>query len=125
MADASVTQNTDRRALSQILINLTNNAIKYTDEGSVRVDLDLCETVKGPTTRFTVVDTGLGIKEEDRVRLFTAFQQVEPSATQRNEGTGLGLYISQRLAQLIHGTINFESEYGAGSKFVLELPRAG
>jgi protein-histidine pros-kinase len=125
IAEHTVTLQTDRRALSQILINLTNNAIKYTDEGSVRVELDECETDDGSMIRFTVVDTGLGIKEEDRVRLFTAFQQVEPSATRRTEGTGLGLYISQKLAELIHGTLGFESEYGAGSRFVLELPMTG
>ena len=124
MAESSVTLNTDRRSLSQILINLANNAIKYTDEGSVRVELDTIQNGDGPVTRFTVVDTGLGIKEEDRVRLFAAFQQVEPSATQREEGTGLGLYISQKLAELIHGTLSFESQYGTGSRFVLELPRA-
>ncbi len=124
MAEPAVTLNTDRRALSQILINLANNAIKYTDEGSVRVELDTSENGNGPVTRFTVVDTGLGIKEEDRVRLFAAFQQVEPSATQREEGTGLGLYISQKLAKLIDGTLSFESQYGTGSRFVLELPRA-
>ena len=124
MAEPDVTLNTDRRALSQILINLANNAIKYTTEGSVRVELDTIENGNGPATRFTVVDTGLGIKEEDRVRLFAAFQQVEPSATQREEGTGLGLYISQKLAELIDGTLSFESQYGTGSRFVLELPRA-
>ena len=124
MANATVTLHTDRRALSQILINLANNAIKYTDEGSVTVELDSQENGAGAVTRFTVVDTGLGIREEDRVRLFTAFQQVEPSATRRHEGTGLGLYISQKLAELIGGTLNFESQYGAGSRFVLELTKA-
>ena len=125
MPVGTVTVLTDRRSLSQILINLSNNAIKYTDEGSVRVELETDENGGGPVTRFTVADTGMGIREEDRVRLFTAFQQVEPSATQRHEGTGLGLYISQKLAELIDGTLDFESQFGAGSRFVLELPKAG
>ena len=75
----------------------------------------------GTVTRFSVVDTGIGIKPEDREKLFTAFQQVELSATRRFEGTGLGLYISQKLALLIDAKINFESEFGEGSTFVLEL----
>ena len=67
------------------------------------------------------MDTGIGIKVDDREKLFTAFQQVELSATRRFEGTGLGLYISQKLALLINAKIHFESQYGEGSTFVLEL----
>jgi signal transduction histidine kinase len=71
------------------------------------------------------VDKGIGIKMEDREKLFAAFQQVELSATRRFEGTGLGLYISQKLALLIDARISFESEYGAGSTFVLDLQGTG
>jgi PAS domain S-box-containing protein len=119
--DHAVFVDTDRRALSQILINLANNAIKFTDEGSVLVELSSHEN-GGPVTSFSVLDTGMGIKAADREKLFAAFQQVASSATRRShEGTGLGLYISQRLAQLIRGEIDVESEYGKGSKFVLQL----
>jgi protein-histidine pros-kinase len=120
LPDHAVVVDTDRRALSQILINLANNAIKFTDEGSVRVELS-GEQNGGPVTRFSVIDTGMGIEAADREELFAVFQQVASSATRRHEGTGLGLYISQRLAQLILGNIDFESEYGKGSTFVLEL----
>jgi protein-histidine pros-kinase len=120
MPDGDVTVHTDRRSLSQILINFTNNAIKYTIEGSVR--LELAERKNGGSlVRFSVADTGIGIKKEDRERVFPAFEQVESSATQVFEGTGLGLYISRKLAELIGGTIVFESEYGTGSTFTLQL----
>ena len=81
-------------------------------------------TNNGPVACFSVIDTGIGIKVEDREKLFTAFQQVELSATRRFEGTGLGLFISQKLALLIDAKISFESDYGAGSTFTLELSEA-
>jgi protein-histidine pros-kinase len=121
--DDDLTVQTDRRSLSQILINLTNNAIKFTQDGSVRVEVESREN--GSVTRFRVVDTGMGIKEEDRETLFAAFEQVESSATRRFEGTGLGLYISQRLAELIDAKIAFESDFGTGSIFMLELREGG
>ncbi|MEA2418287.1 MAG: hypothetical protein QOE60_493 [Thermoleophilaceae bacterium] len=120
LPDHDVIVQTDRRSVSQILFNFTNNAIKFTEEGDVRVELVHRENGSS-VTRFSVVDTGIGIKLEDREQLFTAFQQIELSATRRFEGTGLGLYISQKLALLIDAKILFESEYGTGSTFVLEL----
>jgi protein-histidine pros-kinase len=122
--DHDVTVHTDRRSVSQILFNFTNNAIKFTEQGAVRVELEDDQS-NGSAPRFSVVDTGIGIKMEDREKLFAAFQQVELSATRRFEGTGLGLYISQKLALLIHAKISFESEYGAGSTFVLDLQGTG
>jgi signal transduction histidine kinase len=121
--DHDVTVQTDRRSVSQILFNFTNNAIKFTEQGNVRVELESGAGGDSPT-RFSVVDTGIGIKREDREKLFAAFQQVELSATRRFEGTGLGLYISQKLALLINAKIGFESEYGTGSTFTLALPEA-
>jgi PAS domain S-box-containing protein len=122
--DHDVTVLTDRRSVSQILFNFTNNAIKFTEHGDVRIELEGHES-GGAVTRFSVVDTGIGIKAEDREKLFTAFQQVELSATRRFEGTGLGLYISQKLALLIDGKIRFVSEFGKGSTFMLELQETG
>jgi protein-histidine pros-kinase len=112
----------DRRSLNQVLINLVNNAIKFTDQGSVSVRLSRERENGSSVARFSVVDTGKGIKPEDQERLFTAFEQVESSATRRYEGTGLGLYISRRLVDLIDGDLSFNSIYGAGSTFTLDLP---
>jgi protein-histidine pros-kinase len=120
MPARDVVVNADRRALSQILINLTNNAIKFTDTGHVR--LELAET--GPecrTVEIRVVDTGIGIRPEDQDRLFKAFAQVHPSVADLG-GTGLGLHLSQKLAQLLGGSIRVSSRSGEGSTFVLSLP---
>jgi signal transduction histidine kinase len=108
--------------LNQILINLVSNAIKFTDQGSVSVRLSRECDNGSALARFSVVDTGKGIKPEDQERLFTAFEQGESSATRRYEGTGLGLYISRRLVALIDGHLGFESVYGAGSTFTLDVP---
>jgi len=71
---------------------------------------------------FSVIDTGRGIKTEDQHRLFGAFEQIEGSTNERSPGTGLGLHISQTLAETLGATISFESEYGVGSTFRLEVP---
>jgi protein-histidine pros-kinase len=110
---------TDRRALSQILINLTSNAIKFTDDGGVLL------AVSAPTpgrTRFEIIDTGSGIGAEDQQKLSTAFTQIDAAAIRPAEGARLGLYVCQRLATLLGATISLESEFGVGSTFRLELP---
>ena len=112
---------TDRRALHQILINLTNNALKFTDAGSVRLLLSH-ELVDGaPVTRLSVVDTGRGIKLADQATLFAAFERIGGATAQPYEGTGLGLYICHMLAPLLGAAITFESEFGVGSTFTLEV----
>jgi signal transduction histidine kinase len=115
---------TDRRALQQILINLSSNAIKFTDAGEVRIDVREGSTDGRPTVRFDVSDTGMGIKEEDQTKLFKAFEQLKKfGIAAPREGTGLGLYICQRLAGLLDGTIEFTSELGKGSVFSFIVPR--
>jgi protein-histidine pros-kinase len=111
----------DRRALRQILINLSNNAIKFTDEGQVRLELTRRADGGDPLVRFNVVDTGRGIAADDQERLFAAFEQVGSGSARPYEGTGLGLYICQSLAPLLGATITFESEPGRGTTFTLEL----
>ena len=107
----------DRRALTQILVNLVNNAIKFTDVGKVSLEV-VQRRIGGATrTEISVTDTGTGIRPDDQGRLFEAFTQVDGAATRRNEGTGLGLHLSRRLAELLGGTIAFQSDYGDGSKF--------
>lgn len=113
----------DRRALHQIILNLVNNAIKYTEKGSVRIELALRRSNDGTQcVDVDVMDTGIGIKPEDQERLFKAFEQVDPSNTRRFEGAGLGLYLSQKLAKMLGGDVHFTSELGRGSTFTLTLP---
>jgi protein-histidine pros-kinase len=115
--------NTDRRALSQILLNLANNAIKFTERGAVHIVLSR-ETLNGRArTRLSVQDSGIGIRPEDQPKLFRAFSQVDGNV-RRNEGTGLGLHLSQKLAELLGAHITFESEYGRGSTFTVSFPEA-
>jgi len=113
----------DRRAFSQILINLTNNAIKFTEKGSVTLELGERADGNGGMATVAVVDTGVGVRPEEQPRLFTAFEQLG-SAKSRTEGTGLGLYVSDKLAALLGGRIDCKSEYGKGSRFTLLVPKA-
>jgi PAS domain S-box-containing protein len=114
----------DRRAVSQILINLTNNAIKFTDSGSVRLELSQRLEANRSVTRFAVIDTGRGIAPEHHARLFAAFEQIKNADTPMREGTGLGLHISQALAGQIGGNITVESVPMQGSTFALEITGA-
>ncbi|MGD1056011.1 MAG: ATP-binding protein [Solirubrobacteraceae bacterium] len=108
-------------AISQILINLANNAIKFTDHGSVRLELSQRIDRERSLTRFAVIDTGPGIAPEDQAQLFTAFEQITRTDARPIDSTGLGLHISRTLAALIGGTITFESATGEGSTFALEI----
>ncbi len=115
---APIRMTSDVDKIRQILVNLTGNAVKFTDEGNIRLDLrrsehDVC---------FSVSDTGIGISRPDLDRLFKPFTQVDNGLTRRHGGTGLGLYISRGLAELLGGRIQVESEPGKGSKFTLVLP---
>ena len=112
---------TDRRALSQILLNLANNALKYTERGFVRIDLATASEARGRIVEFSVTDSGIGIGDEDKDKLFQAFGQADHSSTRRFEGAGLGLYLSRKLAELIGGVIGFDSELGKGSRFTLRM----
>lgn len=109
---------TDRRRIEQVLTNLLANAVKYTESGEVglRVNRD------AHTVRFSVYDTGPGIRPEARERIFQEFVRLEDGAASRVEGTGLGLTISARLARLLGGRIEVESEPGQGSTFTLVVP---
>lgn len=114
---------TDRRALHQILLNLANNAVKFTENGSVRLQMRREALDDEPLVVFAVIDTGLGIRAEDQDKLFQAFSRLEDSGASRHEGTGLGLHLSHKLAELLAGRITFESRFGGGSTFRLTLPR--
>ena len=108
----------DSKRIRQILINIVNNAIKFTEKGFVRVSVeveDLAE--KEVTLKFSVKDSGQGIKEEDLDKLFSAYQQVDLQKNSQKEGTGLGLAICKQLVQLMGGKLQVESTYGEGSTF--------
>ncbi len=119
----------DRRKFEQIVLNLVNNAIKFTDQGGVTVTakkLEACESEglinSGTAVSITVADTGIGIKSEDLGKLFEPFRQLDSSLTRKYEGTGLGLAICRRLAEMLGGGVLVRSKYGTGSQFIVMLP---
>jgi signal transduction histidine kinase/CheY-like chemotaxis protein len=112
---------TDEGKVSQVLRNFISNALKFTERGEVRV------SVAAPApgrVRFEVADTGVGIKPEDFAAIFEEFGQVDTGAHQRFKGTGLGLPLSKRLAELLGGRVTVSSRLGIGSTFALEIPTA-
>ncbi len=109
----------DEIRVRQIMLNLINNAIKYTHEGSVSVDVSYDTPME--MLRITVADTGIGIKDEDRGKLFGSFQRLEEDKNRNIEGTGLGLNITQRLVSMMDGTIDVDSKYGEGTTFKAEI----
>ncbi|MGH7776638.1 MAG: GAF domain-containing protein [Candidatus Dormibacterales bacterium] len=112
----------DRLRLAQVLLNLLSNAVKFTDEGgTVRLTI---RPGRGDTVIFQVRDSGIGIAAEQRERIFEDFVQVAMGRSRTHEGTGLGLPLSRRLAELMGGRLTFESSPGRGSLFTLELPAA-
>jgi signal transduction histidine kinase/CheY-like chemotaxis protein len=111
---------TDEGKVSQILRNLISNALKFTERGEVRVSASFEDG--GHTIAFTVADTGIGIAAEDQQRIFEEFTQLEHRLQRGIRGTGLGLPLSKRLAELLGGTLSVTSEAGLGSTFVVQLP---
>lgn len=109
---------TDAIKLRQIVTNLTSNAAKFTERGSIEMCLDILDG----RLVIRVRDTGIGIREEDLHLIFSAFGQVEDVTTKTHEGTGLGLTISRNLAKLLGGSISVTSSYGNGSTFTLSMP---
>lgn len=112
---------TDALRLKQMLTNLVGNAIKFTDHGAVRL-WAYAQEISGKTLLcFDVSDTGIGINDEQQTRLFLPFTQADTSTTRRFGGTGLGLHITRRLAELLGGEVLVRSEVGVGSTFTLRL----
>jgi len=120
----------DPRRVEQVLLNLINNAIKFTEQGGVtlrvcREPAGAADKGSGPAVRFDVCDTGIGLKPESLATLFQPFKQVDSGLSRSQEGTGLGLAICRRLAELMGGSVTVESEWGKGSVFTFKLPDNG
>jgi len=115
----------DPTRIRQILVNLVGNAVKFTDRGSVAVELEALDATDAHLVlRITVTDTGIGIPAEAMPTLFNKFQQVDGSITRKFGGTGLGLAICRQLSELMGGSIAVESNPGDGSRFLVDLPLA-
>jgi len=119
----------DRRRVEQILLNLLNNAIKFTDSGQVSLHVDTVAAFQAdpqsppcPGVRLRVADTGIGIKRDDLAILFQPFRQIDTGLSRQHEGTGLGLAICRRLVGLLGGTIAADSTWQQGSEFTVVLP---
>ena len=108
----------DNHRISQILINLLGNAIKFTNSGKIELNI---KKVSHDRVRFEVIDTGIGIDKNQQSKLFDSFSQADSSITRRYGGTGLGLSISKQLIELMNGQIWVESEVSIGSKFIFEI----
>lgn len=108
----------DKRRIQQIMMNLVSNAVKFTDEGEIEIKV----TEEDGMVEVSVKDSGPGIKQEDMDRLFKTFSRIHVEGEEYKEGTGLGLHLSRKIADLLGGEITAESEFGKGSTFTLTLP---
>lgn len=107
-----------------ILVNILNNAVKYTAEGSVKLEASVTDIMADVANlQFKISDTGIGIKDEDKEKLFDSFLQVDKKKNSGIEGTGLGLAIVKGFVELMGGSIRIESEYGNGSCFIVDIPQ--
>jgi signal transduction histidine kinase len=110
----------DRMKLKQILTNLINNAIKFTDHGRVTISAQMINLER--TLEFKVADTGCGIPDELLPFIFDKFRQIDSTTTRNHSGAGLGLYIVRTFVELLDGTISVQSRVGDGSVFTIHLP---
>ena len=110
----------DEDLLSQVWINLINNSIKFTPQNG-KMHIDLCRTDGG--IEFKISDTGVGISDDDRSRIFERFYKADQSRTRSEGGSGLGLSIVKKIVDLHKGTIGVESKLGHGTTFTVSLPR--
>jgi signal transduction histidine kinase/CheY-like chemotaxis protein len=111
----------DEARLRQVLINLTGNAVKFTDKGGVSIEAHLVEKENDARVRIDVRDTGIGIPENMQATIFNEFSQAGPDAQRRNEGTGLGLAIARKIVRAMGGDISLASKHGEGSTFSFEI----
>lgn len=108
----------DKLRVQQILLNLVNNAVKFTEVGSVDIECIKSNNV----VTIKVVDSGMGIEKDQMNILFKPFMQIDTGLTRKHEGTGLGLSICKKLLDMLNGSVEIESEIGKGSTFIVKLP---
>jgi len=118
LSAAPETIESDADKVRRILVSLAENAVKFTDVGQIT----LSSTEVADMTRFDICDTGPGIPRDAHRKIFEPFAQLEPGLTRRHGGTGLGLFIAQRLSGLLGGCVQLISEPGEGSTFTLLIP---
>ena len=112
----------DRTRTHQILLNLLSNSCKFTQDGEISIASSRSGDNGDEWLRFTVSDTGIGMTREQQDKLFDEFWQASPNAPHEDEGTGLGMVITQRLCRVMGGDISVESTPGVGSVFEVRLP---
>ena len=110
----------DRMKLRQLVINLVNNAIKFTDQGSV--DITFRTVADEPWVEFSVADTGIGMAEEALPHIFDKFRQVDSTTTRHYSGAGLGLYLVKNFVTLLGGSVSVQSTVGEGTTFTVRIP---
>jgi hypothetical protein len=108
----------DERRMKQVIMNFVSNAVKFTDEGAIEIQVVEADE----KLEVSVKDTGMGLKDEDMDMLFKQFSRIRVEGRTTVEGTGLGLYISKKMSDLLGGKVKVESEYGVGSKFSVIIP---
>ncbi|MEE1255588.1 MAG: ATP-binding protein [Lachnospiraceae bacterium] len=115
----------DSLRIKQIIINLLNNAVKYTHDGTVTFMLSMCKVKDSNEIALyiRIRDTGIGIKQEDMEKLFAKFQRIDEQQNMNIEGTGLGMSITKQFVDMMHGTIKVKSNYGEGSEFTVVIPQ--
>jgi signal transduction histidine kinase len=121
MEPQHIALNADALRLKQILINLLSNAIKFTPDGG-SFGIEVLGNAAEKQVQITVWDTGIGIKEEDLPRLFQSFVQLDARLARQYSGTGLGLSLARKLAELHGGNIKAQSVFGQGSRFTVTMP---
>ncbi len=109
----------DSAKVRQVIINLLSNAIKFTDDGQIMLHVSLRKREdRRVTLAFKVKDTGIGIKEEDKAKIFQQFEQIDMAKTRKRDGAGLGLALVKRICEFMNGHVELESEFGSGSSFI-------
>jgi signal transduction histidine kinase len=113
-----LTVESDKRRMKQILMNFVSNAVKFTDKGTIQMHV----VERDGVVEVSVKDTGIGIRKEDLNMLFKQFSRIHEEGRQIEKGTGLGLYVSKKVSDLIGGKVKVESTYGVGSEFTFTFP---